>query len=77
LDGGRVMRRLRLGERSLHAHDRCAFCDARCGEENLRPAVLVTLADALVCEDTVACERRRYRARVDRFAAIDQGRWAA
>jgi hypothetical protein len=76
MSGGRL-RRLRLGERGLHPCDRCAFCGVLASEAILRPAVLVTLADALVCLDTVACERRRYRARVEKFAAIDQGRWAA
>jgi hypothetical protein len=48
---------LPLGERGWHPHGACCCCGAR---ENLRLQILVTYAQALVCEDSAACERRRY-----------------
>jgi hypothetical protein len=45
------------GERAWYPCRACAYCGAT---RDLRPAILVTYAEALVCEDTVACSRRRY-----------------
>jgi alpha-D-ribose 1-methylphosphonate 5-phosphate C-P lyase len=51
---------LPLGARGWYPRTACAYCGHR---ERLRPQVMVTYARALVCADTVACERRRYRKR--------------
>lgn len=48
------------GERNWYPYSRCAFCGA---DEDLRPTIFVTFAEALVCRDVAACERRRYQRR--------------
>jgi hypothetical protein len=61
---------LPLGE--LHPSDRCALCGADAAYGNYRPGqvavrltnLAVTQSHALVCVDTVACERRRYKAKL-------------
>ena len=61
------------GERGWYPFSSCAYCGAR-GE--LREAILVTFAVALVCVDSAACERRCYWQRVRAFERVDQGRAA-
>lgn len=55
---------LPLGE--LHAENVCARCSARGieGRDLYRTVLVSTLAIAHVCADPVACERRRYRAKL-------------
>jgi hypothetical protein len=60
----------------LHPYDRCAYCGAPARRVRLRHATLPTLAGALVCENTVTCIRRRYRAR-NGNSSTSTGRWAA
>jgi hypothetical protein len=70
--GGRIPL-LPLGERGWYPYRACAHCGAR---KNLRPAILVTYAEALVCEDNSVCLRRCYSRRENTFERVDQGRAA-
>lgn len=52
-----------------HPRDRCTYCGAHAGRQELHVVLEhATRARALLCVDTVACERRRKRMR-DRRAA--------
>ena len=64
---------LPLGERGWYPCRACAYCG---NHERLRLAVLPTGAEAMVCADVAACERRRYWKRVRAFERVDQGRAA-
>lgn len=51
-----------------HPFGECCRCGVSARTEPCRPCVLpMTRAAAVMCDDTIACERRRYRLRLRRL----------